>query len=78
MIIREYKEKDFNDLTHLYKDFFNEMREWQDWEQLKLDEKEAEETAKGSQDKNSWVLWRRILEGLLGLEDSVLGRSILC
>jgi len=55
MIIREYREKNFTDLTHLYRDFFNEMREWQGWEQLRLDEKEAEKTAKESQDKNSYI-----------------------
>jgi ribosomal protein S18 acetylase RimI-like enzyme len=31
------------------------MREWQGWEQLKLSDKEAAETAKESLDKCSWV-----------------------
>ena len=43
----------FNDLARLYGNFFNEMREWQNWAQLKLDEKEAIETAKESLDKSS-------------------------
>jgi len=55
MNIRRYNNSDFNALVCLYRDFFNEMREWQGWEQLKLDEKEAAETAKESLDKNSWV-----------------------
>lgn len=53
MDIRRYQNNDFNDLARLYRDFFNEMREWQGLEQLKLDEKEAVETAKESLDSNS-------------------------
>jgi len=55
MNIRKYKSSDFNNLARLYKDFFNEMREWQCWEQLKLDEKGAVETAKESLDRNSRI-----------------------
>ncbi|MFQ6068631.1 MAG: GNAT family N-acetyltransferase [Candidatus Bathyarchaeia archaeon] len=55
MNIRRYQNRDFNDLACLYKAFFNEMREWQGWGQLKLDEKEAVETAKESLEENSWV-----------------------
>lgn len=55
MYIRKFKSSDFNDLARLYKDFFNEMREWQCWEQLKLGEKEAVETAKESLDRNSRI-----------------------
>lgn len=55
MNIRGYQNNDFNDLARLYGNFFNEMREWQNWTQLKLDEKEAIETAKESLDKSSWV-----------------------
>jgi hypothetical protein len=51
--IGRYQNNDFNDLARLYRDFFNEMREWQGLEQLKLDEKEAVETAKESLDSNS-------------------------
>ncbi|MCW3985082.1 MAG: hypothetical protein NWE91_01545 [Candidatus Bathyarchaeota archaeon] len=55
MNIRKYKGSDFNNLARLHKDFFNEMREWQGWEQLKLDEKGAVKTAKESLDRNSRI-----------------------
>ena len=55
VIIREYADSDFYRLIKLYKDFFNEMRVWQGWEQLKLDDREAEEITRESLDKDSWV-----------------------
>jgi len=55
MKIRKYRNSDFDGLALLYRDFFNEMREWHGWEQLKLSEEEAAETARESLDKNSWV-----------------------
>jgi GNAT superfamily N-acetyltransferase len=55
MNIRSYRHSDFANLASLYREFFNEMRGWQGWEQLKLSEKEAEETARESLEKNSWV-----------------------
>jgi GNAT superfamily N-acetyltransferase len=48
MNVRKYQKDDFHALSRLYGDFFNEMREWQGWEQLKLDESGAEETASES------------------------------
>jgi hypothetical protein len=53
--ISEYQKSDFDELAGLYRDFFNEMREWQGWERLKLSEKEAVETAAESLGSNSWV-----------------------
>lgn len=55
MKIRRYRNSDFESLARLYRTFFNEMREWQGWEQLELGEKEAEETARESLGENSWV-----------------------
>lgn len=55
MKVRQYQDEEFDDLARLYRDFFNEIREWQGWDQLKLDEKEAAETAKESLERNSWV-----------------------
>jgi GNAT superfamily N-acetyltransferase len=55
MRIRKYGESDFSDLARLYRDFFNEMRRWQGWEQLGLSQKEAAETASESLDENSCV-----------------------
>jgi GNAT superfamily N-acetyltransferase len=55
MDVRKYRSSDFNDLACFYRDFFNEMREWQGWEQLKLSEEDAVGIAKESLDKNSWV-----------------------
>lgn len=55
MRVRRYQNSDFNQLAKLYGDFFNEMREWQGWDQLKLSEKAAAETARESLAKNSWV-----------------------
>jgi len=53
--IRRYQDSDLNNLAELYRDFFNEMREWQGWEKLKLSHEEAVETAKDSLRDNSWV-----------------------
>ncbi len=55
MRLRRYRNTDFKALAHLYRDFFNEMREWQGWVQLKLSDEEASETAKGSLDKCSRI-----------------------
>lgn len=55
MKVRVYREGDFDDLTFLYRESFNEMREWQGLEQLKLDEKETAEAAKESLRNDSWV-----------------------
>jgi ribosomal protein S18 acetylase RimI-like enzyme len=55
MAIRRYRDNDFEALALLYREFFNEMREWQGWEQLKLDEEEAAKTARESLERNSWV-----------------------
>jgi GNAT superfamily N-acetyltransferase len=55
MNIRRYQEDDFHALPHFYRDFYNEMREWQGWEHLKLDEKEATETARESLRNDSTV-----------------------
>jgi len=55
MNIRKYQKNDFSELAELYIEFFNEMREWQGWEQLKLDSEEAKKTVKESLDKNSMV-----------------------
>jgi len=64
--IKRYRNGDFNDLACLYRDFFNEMREWQGWEQLKLDEKEAVETARESLGLNSWVFVAEYYGKLIG------------
>ncbi len=53
--IRRYQDSDLNNLAELYRDFFNEMREWQGWEKLKLIQEEAVEIAKDSLGDNSWV-----------------------
>lgn len=66
MNIRRYQNSDFNDVARLYRDFFNEMREWQGWEQLKLSEKEAVETAKESLSKDSWVFVAEDYGNLVG------------
>lgn len=55
MHIRRYRNSDFNDLACLYRDFFDEMREWQGWEKLKLSEEGAMEIVKESLNKSSWV-----------------------
>jgi hypothetical protein len=44
--VRRYSRGDFPGLACLYRAFFNEMREWQGWNSLKLDQKEAEATAR--------------------------------
>lgn len=55
MKIRRYQDSDLNNLAELYRDFFNEMREWQGWEKLKPSHEEAVETAKDSLKDNSWL-----------------------
>lgn len=55
MRIRGYRNKDFDALALLYREFFNEMREWQGLEQLKFDEEGAAETARESLGLNPWV-----------------------
>lgn len=55
MRIRRYQARDLNNLAKLYRDFFNEMREWQGGEKLKLSHKEAVETATDGLKDNSWV-----------------------
>ncbi len=55
MKVRQYRNSDFDQLASLYGDFYNEMREWQGWDQLKLGKKEAAETARESLAENSWV-----------------------
>jgi len=55
MRIRGYRNNDFDALALLYREFFNEMRKWQGWEQLNLDEEEAAKTARESLGRNSWV-----------------------
>lgn len=55
MKIRRYQDGDLNNLAELYRDFFDEMREWQGWEKLKLNHEEAVETAKDSLKDTSWV-----------------------
>jgi GNAT superfamily N-acetyltransferase len=63
---REYEEYDFQALSSLYRSFYNEMRDWQGWSNLKLDEKEAEETARESLDNNSVVFVAEDNEKLVG------------
>ncbi|MEA2090421.1 MAG: GNAT family N-acetyltransferase [Thermoproteota archaeon] len=53
--LREYRESDFLGLATLYKLFFNEMREWQGWGALKLEDKQAEKIARESLNHNSLV-----------------------
>ena len=53
--VRRYSRGDFAGLACLYRAFFNEMREWQGWDSLKLDQKEAEATAKEGLGKKSWI-----------------------
>ena len=55
MRIRRLHISDFKALSRLYRAFFNEMREWQGWEQLKLDQRQAEEIARESIGEGSWV-----------------------
>ncbi len=55
MKTRDYNNSDFDSLAHLYRNFFNEMREWQGWEKLKLDEHEAAETTRESLTGDSHV-----------------------
>ncbi|HUV97907.1 MAG TPA: GNAT family N-acetyltransferase [Candidatus Paceibacterota bacterium] len=55
MRIRGCRDNDFDALALLYREFFNEMREWQGLEQLKLDEEGAAETARESLGMISWV-----------------------
>lgn len=66
-----FRESDFKGLAELYRDFFNEMREWQGLTQLKLSRKEGEDTARQSLEKNSWVFVaenRRKLVGFARLQ----------
>ena len=53
--IRRLQESDFHDLSSLYRHFFNEMRDRQSGERLKLDEKEADKIARESLVGNSVV-----------------------
>lgn len=55
MKIRQYQNSDLNKLAELYRGFFNEMREWQGWEELRLSHEEAVETAKDSLKDNSYI-----------------------
>jgi len=55
MKIRRYQSSDFDNLAEFYRDFFNEMRERQGLDKLKLSHEEAVETAKDSLRDNSWV-----------------------
>ena len=53
--IRRYQESDFSDLSSFYKVFFNEMRDWQGWEGLKIGKKEGDEVARESLDSKSMI-----------------------
>jgi len=64
--VRAYQESDFEELAGLYRDFFNEMRDWQGWEQLKLGKKEATETAAESLGSNSRVFVAEDRNKLMG------------
>jgi ribosomal protein S18 acetylase RimI-like enzyme len=66
MRYRQYQKRDFHALSALYRNFYNEMREWQGWSQVKLDEKEAEETARGSLDANSVIFVAEDNKKLIG------------
>jgi GNAT superfamily N-acetyltransferase len=66
MRYREYQKRDFHALSSLYRSFYNEMREWQGWSKSKLDEKEAEETARESLDKNSVIFVAEDNQKLVG------------
>ncbi|MCW4055365.1 MAG: GNAT family N-acetyltransferase, partial [Candidatus Bathyarchaeota archaeon] len=55
MEVREYRSRDFKVLARFYGEFFNEMRVWQGWEQLKLSDDDAVATAKESLDPQSRV-----------------------
>lgn len=54
-ILRRYEERDFIDLTRLYRDFYGELRDWQEWAQCGLDDKEAEEITREILDSNSVI-----------------------
>jgi len=56
MDIRRYREGDFQPLSRLYRDFFNEMRERQGRTRFRLGEEEAEETARESLSDGSSVM----------------------
>jgi ribosomal protein S18 acetylase RimI-like enzyme len=66
MRYKEYQKRDFHALSSLYRSFYNEMRERQGWTELKLDEKQAEETAKQSLDNNSVIFVALDHEKLIG------------
>jgi len=55
MKIRLCQNSDFNNLATLYREFFNEMRERQGLQELKLSHEEAAETARDSLKDNSWI-----------------------
>jgi GNAT superfamily N-acetyltransferase len=63
---REYEKRDFHALSSLYRGFYNEMRDWQGWSKLKLDEKGAEGTARESLGNNSVVFVAEDNEKLVG------------
>jgi GNAT superfamily N-acetyltransferase len=65
-MIRRFQESDFQDLSSMYREFFNEMREWQGWEGLKLDNKEGDEVARESLDSNSVVFVAENQKKLVG------------
>jgi ribosomal protein S18 acetylase RimI-like enzyme len=53
MKVREYRSRDFGVLVRFYREFFNEMREWQGWGHLQLTDEDAAATAKESLDPQS-------------------------
>jgi len=53
--IRRFQESDFHDLSTFYRDFFNELRDSQGRERVKLDEKEADKIARESLEGNSLI-----------------------
>ena len=55
MKVREYRSRDFKGLVSFYREFFNELRDWQGWKRLKLSAADAVTTTEESLDPPSRV-----------------------
>jgi len=64
--VRKFQESDFHDLSSFYRDFYNELRDSQGWEGLKLDEKEGDKVARESLDNSSVIFVAENHKNLVG------------
>ena len=66
VVIRKFQDSDFQILSSFYMEFYNEMREWQGWEESKLDKKESDQVARKSLRGGSQVFLAQINKEPIG------------